>query len=318
MLFSIIIPVYNVEQYLSECLDSVLRQTFPDWEAVCVNDGSTDGSLAVLHDYALKDERIKVISQENKGLSGARNTGIAESKGDYLFFLDSDDWLADNSLEILSRHIDGQDFIAFNGKRVFESGETEPTDAGIVENALSGWAYFERYVLQSNRFAFVCVVLRLYRRTFLVENNLWFKEGIYHEDNLFTPLVCYAAQEVISIPDVLYFYRIRQGSIMTAGNVKRSRDIIAVANQLAGFFQDKPIERSNLNRYIAGLYIRDFMPENCTPSFEKELLASIDWNLCKQVCTYPRHKRLYKLLKLSPKVFRFYVSVEQGVKRLKG
>lgn len=86
MKFSIIIPVYNVEKYLRQCLDSVLAQTYPDWEAICVNDGSTDSSPAILKEYADKDKRIKVIHQSNMGVSGARNTGIRESQGDYLFF----------------------------------------------------------------------------------------------------------------------------------------------------------------------------------------------------------------------------------------
>ena len=93
MLFSIIIPVYNVEKYLRDCLDSVLAQTYPDWEAVCVNDGSTDGSSVILEEYSSKDSRFKVFNQANGGLSLARNTGLDEAKGDYILFLDSDDWL---------------------------------------------------------------------------------------------------------------------------------------------------------------------------------------------------------------------------------
>ena len=83
---SVIIPVYNVEQYLSRCLDSVLNQSFKDIQIICVNDGSKDNSLKILNDYAQKDDRILIISQENKGLSGARNTGLDAVKGDYVFF----------------------------------------------------------------------------------------------------------------------------------------------------------------------------------------------------------------------------------------
>ena len=89
MLFSIIIPVYNVDKYLQACLDSVLGQTFSDWEAICVNDGSSDGSAAILEDYAAKDDRIKVINQSNAGTATARNTGLRAALGDYIFFLDA-------------------------------------------------------------------------------------------------------------------------------------------------------------------------------------------------------------------------------------
>jgi glycosyltransferase EpsH len=92
-MISIIVPVYNVEAYLSQCLDSLINQTYQDLEIICVNDGSTDGSLQILYRYQSKDKRIKVFNQKNQGLSGARNTGITQATGDWMMFVDSDDWL---------------------------------------------------------------------------------------------------------------------------------------------------------------------------------------------------------------------------------
>ena len=131
--FSIIIPVYNVEQYLQDCLNSVVKQYYIDYELICVNDGSTDGSLVVLEEYQQKYPQITIISQQNKGLSAARNAGIQAAKGDYLFFLDSDDWIEPNTLEMLARKQSGEDLICFNGRRVFEDGTTEEPDSGIEE-----------------------------------------------------------------------------------------------------------------------------------------------------------------------------------------
>ena len=112
---SIIIPVYNVEDYLAECLDSVLAQTMPDFEAVCVNDGSTDSSLQILKDYAARDGRIKVVSKRNGGLSSARNAGIKRSTGEYLCFLDSDDtllpWACERICDLMDR--DASDVLTF-------------------------------------------------------------------------------------------------------------------------------------------------------------------------------------------------------------
>ena len=99
--FSIIVPVYNVELFLRECLDSIENQTFKGFEVICINDGSTDGSLSILQEYAAKDSRFKVISQENQGQGVARNNGIDIAQGEYLLFIDPDDFIEPNMLEII-------------------------------------------------------------------------------------------------------------------------------------------------------------------------------------------------------------------------
>ena len=98
---SIILPVYNVEKYLKQCLDSIINQTFTDFECICVNDGSTDSSLKILQQYASKDNRFKIINQENKGLSESRNIGLSVAIGDYILFIDSDDFIDNNFCEVL-------------------------------------------------------------------------------------------------------------------------------------------------------------------------------------------------------------------------
>ena len=139
MLFSIIIPVFNVEKYLQVCLNSVLGQTYPDWEAICVNDGSTDGSLAILEENAAKEERIKIIDQPNAGTATARNTGIRSAHGDYIFFLDSDDWLELDTLEIIAGRLHGEDILCFSGKRYFEStGEYHSADVLLEKTYHAG------------------------------------------------------------------------------------------------------------------------------------------------------------------------------------
>ena len=113
---SVVLPVYNVEEYLRQCLDSLANQTFEDFEVICVNDGSGDSSLSILEEYASEDERFKIISQENKGLSGARNTGMDYIKGKYTIFVDSDDWLELNALEKLYNKIIALDSDILNCK----------------------------------------------------------------------------------------------------------------------------------------------------------------------------------------------------------
>ena len=117
---SIIIPVFNVEMYLKECLDSVLGQTLKDIEVICVDDGSTDASPQMLREYAEKDERLKIIYQENKGAGTARNVGMKEARGKYLFFMDSDDYCALDFLEKTTKYADEKksDILVFISRRI--------------------------------------------------------------------------------------------------------------------------------------------------------------------------------------------------------
>ena len=164
---------------------------------------------------------------------------MKEATGEYLLLLDSDDWLEPHTLQTLADKQNGEDMICFNGKRYFEDGREEIPDQGITEERLTGWDYYSKYALIPRKFHFVCTVLRLYKREFLLQNKLFFKEGILHEDNLFTPIACYFSQSVQVIPDILYTYRIREGSITQKNSERRVQDMITITNQLSLFFISK-------------------------------------------------------------------------------
>lgn len=291
MKFSIVIPVYNVEAYLRDCLDSVLKQTCTDWQAICVNDGSTDGSAEILNEYAVCESRLKIVTQPNGGLSAARNAGVREAEGDYILFLDSDDWLEANALQTLAKNLEGEDMLCFSGRRFFEEGKAfRQADNLKPCSYLSGMEYYNDNALQSRDFAFVCVVLRAYKRSLLIDNSLWFKEGIFHEDNLFTPLVCYHAQRVKQIPDCLYDYRVRSNSITTTSNVKRLRDLLGTANELAAFFVPKQgFDKTIVYRAITHHYQVVFV--NTSKEERKDMERLCDWNLYYEVSrTKLRHR----------------------------
>lgn len=293
MRFSIIIPVYNVERYLRDCLDSVLRQSFADWEAVCVNDGSSDGSAIILEEYARKDDRIKVISQPNGGLSAARNAGMKAAKGDYVLFLDSDDWLEPNALDVLSEQLDGEDMLCFSGRRFFEATNSyNQSDVLLEKTYQSGMDYYNENALQHRDFAFVCVVLRAYKRSFLTENNLVFKAGIFHEDNLFTPIACYCAQKVRQIKDCLYDYRLRSNSITTTVDFRRLRDLMSTANELASFFIPKSgFDKTVVYRAITHHYQVVFAE---TPKNERKAMRQLcNWSLYYKVSRTKLRHRLF-------------------------
>lgn len=294
MFFSIIIPVYNVESYLNECLDSVLSQTCTDWEAVCVNDGSTDGSAAILDDYAAKDERVKVITQPNSGLSAARNAGIKAAKGDYVILLDGDDWLEPNALKIIADSLGDEDMLCFSGCRYIEDTKSFNPADNLPEKAYAcGMDYYNENALRKRDFAFVCAVLRAYKRSFLLDNRLRFKEGIVHEDNLFTPIACFYARKVRQVNDSLYVYRLRTNSITTTPDMRHVKDMLGVANELAAFFIPKQnIDKSVIYRAITHHFQVAFL--HSSKKNRKEMKQICDWDLYKTVSrTKLRHRWNY-------------------------
>ena len=150
--FSIIIPVYNVAPYLRECLDSVLAQTFTDWEAICVDDGSTDGSGAILDEYVAKDSRFRVVHQRNAGVSAARNVALEVAKGEWVTFLDADDKIDDERLNVLffisqkHRDVDWIHETKYTAKSISYNVETE--GELLVDNSfLSGWEVLKKNAL---------------------------------------------------------------------------------------------------------------------------------------------------------------------------
>ena len=280
MFFSIIIPVFNVEKYLRACLDSVLCQSYLDWEALCVNDGSCDGSATILDEYAAADERIKVINQPNAGTATARNTGLRAAKGDYIVFLDSDDWLKPDSLWILAKRLNGEDILCFSGQRYFEStGDYHPADILPEKTYERGMDYYNENALLRRDFSFVCVVLRTYNRDFLMRNGLFFDDDTSYEDNLWVPITLYHAQTVTVIPDVLYIYRIREGSKMQEVSLNRKMDLLKVANRLAAFF----IPKTGFDKAVVYRAI--------THHYQVVLMSSSksDWNVLCELCDW----RLY-------------------------
>lgn len=298
--FSIIIPVYNVESYLRECLDSVLGQTFTDWEAICVNDGSTDGSAAILDDYARRDKRFLIIAQPNGGLSAARNTGLAAATGEYMLFLDSDDWMEPTMLKQLAHHCNSTDMLCFACRRT-DNGASDP----LQTEQAAGWDYYNRHALERREVAFVCVWQRCYRRSFLIENNLCFHEGILHEDNEFTPRACLKAKKVTVIPDVLYNYRVRPGSIMTTRGMKSKESLILIGNDLSEMFgQETGINKTIVYRALTQCYQMAFIDN--THEEDIKLKPQIDWSSYFRVSrTKLRHRINYAALHISPTLFRF-------------
>ncbi len=217
---SVIIPVYNVAPYLRECLNSVINQTLWDIEIICVNDGSTDDSPAILGEYRSRDSRIIVINQENRGLSSARNRGLKYAKGKYIYFLDSDDYVDLEVLEKSARVADENDLDAavFGYNVISESGDRlpHPFKGHEMEASVRFSSGIEYMKLAKNQGTYMTPVwVTLWRHGFLDENALGFKEGILHEDVLFSFQAYMAAGNIVYIPEKLYYYRKRPSAITT-------------------------------------------------------------------------------------------------------
>ena len=216
---SVIIPIYNVEEYLKECLDSVLGQDCPGLEIICIEDDSTDHSKEILSDYIKKDNRIKAIYQEeNKGLSAARNIGLDYAKGKYILFLDSDDYLEQHALRKLWETAEQQEaeVISFSS-RTFGAGLITNGYDGLRKNFTGKkQSGVEAFVEQNRIGDYKCTVWQyLYQRQFLEQNKIRFIEGIYHEDIAFSFCVYMCAESIYFMREILHGYRIREGSITT-------------------------------------------------------------------------------------------------------
>lgn len=222
---SVVVPVYNVEAYLEACLDSVLGQTLSDIEVICVNDGSPDGSMEILRRYALQDARVCVLSQENGGLSSARNAGVRHASGEYLYFMDSDDILEPNALELAYGRAsrDALDVLYFDGSS-FSEDESCRAEAEQYSRYYSrrheyaavrtGAAMMRQMIANDEYRTSPC--LQLTRRQYFLDRGLWFCEGLLHEDNPYTFCAMLGAQRTAHLRRALFRRRVRRGSIVTS------------------------------------------------------------------------------------------------------
>ena len=234
MKLSIIVPVFNVADYLSKCLDSLLAQDLPqnDYEIIVVNDGSTDKSGDIAQQYANKYANITLINQANQGLSGARNTGIKQAKGDYIQFVDSDDYLEENVLGGLLKQVENDDLdilrFKYQNVRINTGGEY-----WIFQPYKQSSFLFDNYSSEptngvdflNKRFGTACyAVMFIIRRTIL--ENCTFKSGIYFEDTEWTPRMLLKAERIASSDTIVYNYLMREGSITKALNKDKQRKVV--------------------------------------------------------------------------------------------
>jgi glycosyltransferase involved in cell wall biosynthesis len=234
---SVIIPCYNVGEFVSKSIESVLGQTFKDYELIIVNDGSVDDTLDIVNCYQLRDTGIKIITKENEGLSSARNEGLNAAKGDYVFFLDGDDWILLESIEKLYTKAKEEDLDLLIADTLFYYSEERVEHVykrpeffntlGIKD----GISYFIE--LKKNNCYTPMVINQIYKRSFLINNDLFFRVGLLNEDELWTPQVICRASRVNCMDFPFYFYRQRENSIMNSPvTEKKIKDNLFIAGEI--------------------------------------------------------------------------------------
>ncbi|MCI6930300.1 MAG: glycosyltransferase [Methanobrevibacter boviskoreani] len=264
---SVIIPIYNVENYLEECLDSIVNQTLKDIEIICVNDGSTDNSLDIINKYAAKDDRIIVIDQENGGHAVATNRGMDLAKGKYLYLMDSDDFVKTDALEKSYKLAEEKqvDFVLFQAINYDDDNDiyykTEDYSMNKVYNKVKDNVFSYKDLDGDLSFGItVTPWTKLYNRKFVEDCGARFPEGLIFEDNVFFWEVFFAAKKICFLKDHL-FYRRWHGNSSTRAGDQRFMDSYKVVDLVIDVFKENNMlygdyERNLFNKAVRTNYNR--------------------------------------------------------------
>lgn len=287
-LISVVVPAYNVESYIPDCLESLIGQTFENIEIIVINDGSTDNTLSIIEKYAKEDKRIRVVSQENAGLSKTRNVGIDLARGEYIAFVDSDDWVDAEFFEKLYNAAtkNDADLAAASILRYREHSQkyrvhfTEEKVYTTLEDKIKACSIPK-----------CCYVWNKLYKSSLIKNYK-FQEGVYFEDILWTPEVLKNSNKLVTVPDVTYYYRVNKNSIVKAvPSAKKQEDSYFAKKYIINFFEKNNLALSKKDynitksvKYLCNMPLMKvkenhdkelFLLFGCVPVFSKQLKSPI-------------------------------------------
>ena len=301
--FSIVIPVYNTEEYLDKCLSSVFGQSFSDFEVIVVNDGSTDSSEKIVSDYMKKYSNLKFFCKENGGLSSARNYGVSLCSGDYILFLDSDDYFETGLLEVLDREVSDCDIVRFGVQDIYDDGTViRYVDAGF--DKVSG---IDAFNIICNYHYVEVAWAYCYRREFWLKNGFCFLDGAYHEDFGLTPLVLINCSSVKAIDFIGYSYYQRSNGISKCIQYDK---VLKRANDFLKHFEFLKFESSKVdgdltifNSYIANSVILKSitLKGKCYRNYVRKLRELRAFDMLLDDSFGRKVKNL--IIKLSPKLY---------------
>ncbi|MDR6121913.1 glycosyltransferase involved in cell wall biosynthesis [Bacillus sp. SLBN-46] len=323
---SIIVPIYKVQECLNKCIDSILNQSFQEFELILVNDGSPDRCGEICEDYAKKDKRVKVIHKVNGGLSSARNTGIDYATGDFIAFVDSDDYINSNMYELLYKKAieTSADIVLCDFDLVYENENNK--DANLVTNLDFVHQTFTNIEaleeLYGNRNVnFVVAWNKLYRRSLF--SDLRYEEGRIHEDEFIIHKLLYKSSKITYLPIKLYFYFQRNNSITgTTFSLKRLDEVYALRNRVDFFKKVKlqDLQHKAEFKYMESLFvnyrkvkINKLNTPNEFMNIKKDLFNSLI-RLIQNPFNNRKEKTIWTLFITFPFIYDWYKKVEHNKK----
>ena len=321
-MISVIVPVYNVETYLEECLDSIQNQTYTDLEVILVNDGSTDGSQAICERYCQADKRFRLMNQTNQGLSAARNTGVAASRGEFIVFVDSDDMILANYLETLMHYmredvdIVESQFTVSNEEFLAKSFK-EPSIL-FEGNSQEAVKIFTKHVLNVN------AVTKLYRRS--IVEAVPYIDGVIFEDVYCGIGMLKYIRKIIKIDYKGYYYRQHQASIMHRTFTPKNLDIFTVSDQLIDLYSDREELLPYIGSFlvhVATMHYQDYIQKgNPYADVYNQKLADYV-TITKKNPELAKSSRMIRLYNICPKyynsiifpVYHFLWKLKNGIRK---
>lgn len=332
---SVVVPVYNVEKYLGECLESLINQTFRDIEIICINDGSSDNSFNILEEYAKKDSRIIVINQKNSGVSNARNKGVDIASKDYIAFIDSDDWVDKNYLEELYNAITKNNCDIAVATIIRKRPNSQKYRVHYTEEKI--YSTLEEKI-NACQVPICCYVWGKLFKTNLVK-KLKFRENVYFEDVIYTPQILDMSDKLVTVPNVVYWYRVNQNSIVKKPTKKKQFDSYSAKKFAIEYLEKRGITFSRKTRditkeikYFLGIPI--LKTKECDniltmflfgfiPVFKKNISKNLKYRTLKKFLLLKKldshfYIELFKYLKISIKnndKFKYFEAKEYGLEK---
>ena len=295
-LVSIIVPVYNVKPYLSQCLDSIIGQVYQNIEIIIVDDGSTDGCADICDEYKHKDERVVVVHKRNEGLSSARNSGMSLATGKYITFIDSDDMVSNIFVSDIMKvmvetgaDIGVSDYNRFNEKNCLKDSINSESEVSEISNKCFSAVECLKCIYKSDVHGMNFVAWgKIYKRSLFTDNDIYYPNGKIHEDTFTTYKVVYRAQKVCFANESLYYYRVREKSIMNCSFGKKNLVALEATRETCDFFeQHKERELLTLaSNYHIRLLFKDYIRMRKSLEFSSKEIKAYRKMMRKDVDEY--------------------------------